>query len=244
MRGGAPVLLIACGALAREITAVLRAARLEQMSVECLPAKLHNTPALITEAVRAKIRKGRARFARIFVLYGDCGTGGALDAMLAEEGVERIQGAHCYEFFAGPPRFAELSEEEPCSFYLTDFLVRHFERLVIEGLGIDRHPELLPLYFGNYKRLVYLAQVRSPELEEAARAAAARLGLAFELRATGYGDLERALVSVDERERTPADVSPPLLRATPDVMEASPSPCPLPRRGGEGCVGLARRSRA
>jgi len=210
VRGGAPVLLIACGALAREITAVVRANRLEQMTVECLPAKLHNTPALITEAVRAKIRKGRARFARIFVLYGDCGTGGALDAMLAEEGVERIAGAHCYEFFAGSPLFAELSEEEPCSFYLTDFLVRHFERLVIQGLGIDRHPELLPLYFGNYKRLVYLAQTRSPELLEAARAAAARLGLAFELRSTGYGDLERALMSVDERERTPAALTLPL----------------------------------
>ncbi|HXQ67927.1 MAG TPA: DUF1638 domain-containing protein [Alphaproteobacteria bacterium] len=210
MRGGGPVLLIACGALAREITAVVRANRLEQMTVECLPAKLHNTPALITEAVRAKIRKGRARFGRIFVLYGDCGTGGALDAMLAEEGVERIQGAHCYEFFAGTPLFAELSEEEPCSFYLTDFLARHFGRLVIQGLGIDRHPELLPLYFGNYKRLVYLAQVRSPELEEAARAAAARLGLAFELRSTGYGDLERALMSVNERERPPAALSLPL----------------------------------
>jgi len=145
------------------------------------------------------------------VLYGDCGTGGALDAMLAEEEVERIQGAHCYEFFAGSPLFAELSEEEPCSFYLTDFLVRHFERLVIEGLGIDRHPELLPLYFGNYKRLVYLAQVRSPELEAAARAAAARLGLAFELRATGYGDLERALMTVDGRARTPAALGLPLL---------------------------------
>ena len=207
----ARVLLIACGALAREIMALTRASGLEAMKVECLPAKLHNTPALITEAVRAKIRKGRARFARVFVLYGDCGTGGALDAMLAEEGVERIEGAHCYEFFAGSPVFAALTEEEPCSFYLTDFLVRHFERLVIEGLGIDRHPELLPLYFGNYKRLVYLAQTRSPELAERAQAAAVRLGLAFELRETGYGDLERALVRLE-------NAPPQAARASAKVM--------------------------
>ena len=198
MAARAPLLVIACGALAREIMAVTRASGLDGIKVECLPAKLHNTPSLITAAVRAKIRKGRERFERIFVLYGDCGTGGELDAMLAEEAVERIEGAHCYEFFAGSPNFAALAEEEPCSFYLTDFLVRHFERLVIEGLGIDRHPELLPLYFGNYKRLVYLAQTRSPELLEAARAAAAKLGLAFELRETGYGDLEQALVRLGD----------------------------------------------
>ncbi len=196
-----PLMLIACGALAHEVMAVLRMNRWDDVAVQCLPAKLHNRPQLIPEAVRAKIREERDNFERIFVLYGDCGTGGLLDAVLAEEGVERIAGAHCYEFFAGTMEFTELNDEDPCSFYLTDFLVRHFDRLIIEGLGIDRHPELLPMYFGNYTRLVYLAQTDVPERVAEARAAAERLGLAFEYRFTGYGDLEKAIVS----EHAPAD---------------------------------------
>jgi hypothetical protein len=197
----APLLLIACGALAHEVMAVLRASGLTGVEVQCLPAKLHNTPQLITEAVREKIRHGRKRFEQIFVLYGDCGTGGLLDAMLEEEGVERIAGAHCYEFFAGSANFAELAEEEVASFYLTDFLTRHFERLIIKGLRIDRHPELLPLYFGNYKRLVYLAQTDSPRLLAQARAAAKRLGLDFEHRFTGYGELKTAIEAVGRAPR-------------------------------------------
>ncbi|MBV9521523.1 MAG: DUF1638 domain-containing protein, partial [Alphaproteobacteria bacterium] len=189
-------LLIACGALAHEVMAVLRMSDLRGIEVQCLPAKLHNTPQRIPEAVRRKIRAERARFERIFVLYGDCGTGGLLDEVLIEEGVERIAGAHCYEFFVGGPDFATLADEEPCTFYLTDFLVRHFDRLVIRGLGIDKHPELLPLYFGNYKRLLYLAQLPSPERIAEARAAALRLGLAFEYRFTGYGDLKTAVEAV------------------------------------------------
>ena len=184
-----PLLLIGCGALAHEIMAVLRKSRWDGIEVQCLPAKLHNTPQLIPDAVRAKIQEGRARFEQIFVVYGDCGTGGLLDQVLVEEGVERIAGAHCYEFFAGTKDFTELADDEPASFFLTDFLVRHFDRLVIKGLGIDRRPELLPLYFGNYKRVVYLAQTHSAKHIAAARAAAARLGLAFEHRFTGYGDL-------------------------------------------------------
>jgi len=184
-----PLLLIACGALAHEVMAVLRLNDLHGVAVQCLPARLHNTPQLIPDAVRAKIREGRARYERIFVLYGDCGTGGLLDEVLEEEGVERIAGAHCYEFFAGSADFTQLADDEPCSFYLTDFLARHFDRLVIKGLGIDRHPELLPLYFGNYKRVVYLAQTHSAKHLAAARVAAERLGLAFEHRFTGYGDL-------------------------------------------------------
>jgi hypothetical protein len=188
-----PLLLIACGALAHEVMAVLRISGLEGVEVQCLPAKLHNTPQHIPEAVRAKIREERPHFERIFVLYGDCGTGGLLDEVLAEEGVERIAGAHCYEFFAGTPAFNELAEEEAGSFYLTDFLARHFERLIMEGLGINRHPELLPLYFGNYQRIVYLAQTESPALRAKAKHAAERLGLAYEYRFTGYGDLQSAV---------------------------------------------------
>jgi len=188
-----PLLLIACGALAHEVMAVLRLNDLHGVAVQCLPARLHNTPQLIPDAVRAKIREGRARYERIFVLYGDCGTGGLLDEVLEEEGVERIAGAHCYEFFAGSADFTQLADDEPCSFYLTDFLARHFDRLVIKGLGIDRHPELMPLYFGNYKRVVYLAQTHSAKHLAAARAAAERLNLGFEHRFVGYGDLESSI---------------------------------------------------
>lgn len=189
MSAGARTLLIACGALAREALAVLRANRLEHVELACLPALLHNRPERIPAAVRAKIRAERSSYERILVLYGDCGTGGELDRVLAEEGVERIDGPHCYAFYAGQEVFTALSEAEPGTFYLTDFLARQFDTLVIQGLGLDRHPELLPLYFGNYRRLLYLAQTRDPELTASAQVAARRLGLAFEQRFTGLGGL-------------------------------------------------------
>jgi len=187
------VLVIACGALAREIAALRKANDWPHLEVRCLPAELHNRPERIAAAVREAIHANRGRFETIFVAYGDCGTGGALDAVLREENVERIPGAHCYEFFAGTEAFAALADEEPGTFYLTDFLLRHFDRIVIRGLGLDRHPELAPNYFGNYRRLVYLAQVDAPESIVAARAAAQLLGLAFAHRVTGYGGLERGL---------------------------------------------------
>lgn len=189
--GGRQVLLIACGALAREIVALVRGSRWDALSVSCLPARLHNSPHLIAGAVRERIREARGRFGRIYVAYGDCGTGGALDEVLAEEGIERIPGPHCYEFYAGPAGFAELAGSDPGTFFLTDFLVRHFERLIVGGLGLDRHPELLSDYFGNYRRLVYLAQTDDAALTAAAAAAARRLGLGFERRFTGYGGLAR-----------------------------------------------------
>ncbi len=182
-------LVIACGALAREIVA-LQAGPLAHIDVTCLPANLHNRPAEIAPAMQAKIRANRAAYDVILCLYGDCGSGGALDAVLAQEGVARIPGAHCYEFFAGAKNFAELMEQEPGTFFLTDFLARHFERLVIEGLGLDRFPQLRDDYFGNYRRLVYLAQTDDAALTGSATAAAARLGLAFERRFTGLGGIE------------------------------------------------------
>jgi hypothetical protein len=190
------VLVIACGALAREIVALKRASGWPGLEVTCLPPELHNRPEQIPAAVRAAIVAARARFDRIFVAYADCGTGGALDRMLAEERVERLPGAHCYEFFATSSVFAALAEAEPGTFYLTDFLVRHFERLVAGSLGIDRHPELVHEYFRHYRRVLYLAQVAQPPLEQAARAIAARLGLAYEQRLTGYGDLALRLAQV------------------------------------------------
>ncbi|MEX2647537.1 MAG: DUF1638 domain-containing protein [Alphaproteobacteria bacterium] len=188
--GRAPAtLLIACGALAWEITEVIRRNGWIHMAVQCLPAHWHNTPARIPEAVRAKIRANRDRFERIVVLYGDCGTGGLLDRVIEEEGVERIDGPHCYQFYAGADAFAALHDAEPGTFYLTDYLARHFDRLIIAGLGLDRYPQLRDDYFGNYRRVVYLAQTDDPTLDEAARAAADRLGLAYERRFTGYGEL-------------------------------------------------------
>jgi hypothetical protein len=184
-------LVVACGALAREMLAVTALNGWTHVELECLPAILHNTPARIPEAVAAKLAAARDRYARILCLYGDCGTGGALDRVLAAAGVERIPGDHCYAFYAGLEEFAALHDAEPGTFYLTDYLVRHFEALVIRGLGLDRHPELLPDYFGNYRRVVYLAQTEDRDLDARAAAAAARLGLAFEIRRTGLGGIAR-----------------------------------------------------
>lgn len=204
MSRNASTLVIACGALAHEITALQRINQWSHLAVQCLPADWHNTPEKITPGVAARIAQARATgFEHLFVAYADCGTGGQLDALLEREGVERLPGAHCYGFFAGDRLFDELNEAALGSFYLTDFLLRHFDRLVIRGLGLDRHPELLPVYFGNYTHLVYLAQRESPDGRALGEAAARRLGLRFTYRLTGYGELETGL-------RRAAAVQPPV----------------------------------
>jgi hypothetical protein len=203
---GARTLVIACGALAREIVCLQRGP-LAHIDVACLPAKLHSRPERIAGAVRRKIAENRARYDAIVCLYGDCGTGGALDDVLREEGVARIEGAHCYEFFAGATDFAEMMAQEPGSFFLTDFLVRHFDRLVIAGLGLDRFPQLRDDYFRHYRRLIHLAQVEDAELTAKAAAAAGRLGLAFERRFTGLGGVEKFLASSNRTALSPP--SPP-----------------------------------
>ncbi|MEM6679146.1 MAG: DUF1638 domain-containing protein [Pseudomonadota bacterium] len=191
------VLLIACGALAREVLAVTRQQALEGFELTCLPALLHNRPDQIAEAVRGRIHEGRARgFARIFVLYADCGTGGGLDRICDEEGVTRIPGPHCYSFFDGNAAFEARGDAEMGAFYLTDFLARQFETLIWRGMGLDRHPELREMYFAHYDRVVYLAQTEDPSLTAAAAAAADRLGLAFVRRFTGYGDLASSLAEL------------------------------------------------
>ena len=192
---GAPrVVVIGCGALARELLALTKG--LPGVKVHCVDARLHMQPSRIAGAVSDRIAKVRAAYGddiRIFVAYADCGTGGSLDDVLEREGVERIEGAHCYEFYAGSTAYAAMQEEELGTFYLTDFLARQFETLVLRGLGLDVHPELLPDYFGAYRRLVYLAQTEDPALTAMARTAADRLGLAFERRVTGYGQLAPAI---------------------------------------------------
>ena len=197
--GARRVLVIACGALAREILS-LREGPLGAFDVTCLPAQLHNRPERIAEAVRGKIRANRADYEEILCLYGDCGTGGELDRVLAEEGVSRIAGPHCYAFYAGQADFDAMMAAEPGTFFLTDFLARHFERLVIEGLGLDRFPQLLPDYFGHYARVVYLAQTDDPALDAKAEAAARRLGLAYERRFTGLGGLAAFARGSGDRE--------------------------------------------
>jgi len=186
-------LLIACGALARELLALIEVNNFDHMDITCIPASIHNTPKDIPEAMRAKIREHRDDYGRIVALFADCGTGGMLDVVLAEEGVERIHGAHCYEFYTGPSAFAELAEQELGTFYLTDFLAQHFDRLVVRPLKLDSHPELRDAYFGNYRRLIYLSQRIDEDLLRAAKVAADRLMLEFEHVHCGYGELETSL---------------------------------------------------
>jgi hypothetical protein len=188
-RASKPLLLLACGALAREIVDLITINGWHHIEVQCFPAKWHNTPDLIVPAVRSRLRDVKDGYQKVFVLYGDCGTGGQLDAMLNAEGVERIGGPHCYSFFSGNADFAAMQDKEFTAFYLTDYLARQFDKLIWEGLGLDRHPELLSDYFQHYTKVVYLAQVNDPVLEAKAEAAAKKLGLAYEYRFTGYGEL-------------------------------------------------------
>jgi Protein of unknown function (DUF1638) len=190
------VLVIACGAIARELVRIRDLNGWHHVEFQCLPAGLHNRPEKIPAAVLEMIEARRDDYARVFVGYADCGTGGLLDKALQGTGVERIPGAHCYEFFAGSAEFSRLAEEEPGSFYLTDFLVRHFERLVVRGLGLDREPALLPVYFGNYRRVVYLAQTADDELQSLARQHAEFLGLQYVYRLCGDRPLSLALQPV------------------------------------------------
>ncbi len=190
-RGAGRVLLIACGALAREILAVTEANGWSHLDLACLPAILHNRPERIPDAVEAAVTKHRDAYDRIFVVYADCGTGGLLQARCAALGVEMVPGPHCYAFFEGVETFA--ARDEITAFYLTDFLVRQFEAFVIEPLGLDRHPHLRDMYFGHYTTLVYQAQTEDAGLDAKARACAERLGLQYERRFTGYGDLATAM---------------------------------------------------
>ena len=187
------VLVLACGAIAREVLAVIELNGWSHVDVRCLPAKLHSRPERIPAAVDAKLCELAPRYGRVFVAYADCGTGGALDPVLERHGVERLPGAHCYGFLAGNDVWDAIQEEDPATFYLTDFLARHFDALVVRALRLDTHPELKPLVFGNYHRLVYLAQTDDSDLDRRAEAAAAFLGLAYERRRTGLGELVPSL---------------------------------------------------
>ena len=185
-----PLLIIACGALSHEIEALKTMNGWSHIQVQCLDAALHNRPQAIPEKLAKLIARNRDRYRQIFVAYADCGTAGKIDTLLEREGIQRLPGAHCYSVFAGETTFRELNDEEPGTFYLTDFLARHFERLVVKGLKLDAHPELRDDYFGNYQRVVYLSQKADERSMAAAKAAADFLGLAFAHKQCGYGDLE------------------------------------------------------
>ena len=187
--GNGRVLVIACGALAREILALTRLNGWDHVDLQCLPAILHNHPERITDAVRQAVERHRGNYRTIHVAYADCGTGGQLQAACEDMGVTMIAGPHCYSFFEGNDAFSARAEDEFTAFYLTDFLTRQFDAFVWRPLGLDRHPQLRDSYFGHYEKLVYLAQTDDPALTETARDCAERLGLSFERRATGYGDL-------------------------------------------------------
>ena len=193
--GSGRILLLACGALAREILDLTRANGWSHMDLHCLPAILHVHPDKIPDAVEQAVIKYRADYDQVFVVYADCGTGGMLAAKCADLGVEMVQGPHCYSFFEGNAEFAK--KDEVFSFFLTDFLVRQFDAFVIKPLGLDRHPELRDMYFGNYKSLVYQAQTDDPALTALAKQHADRLGLTFERRFTGYGDLATTLEALN-----------------------------------------------
>jgi hypothetical protein len=193
-KGAGDVLVIACGALARELIALVETNGWRHLDIQCLPAIWHNTPEKIPEGVRDAIHKARGtgRYREVFVAYGDCGTGGLLDKVIEAEGVQRIDGPHCYSFFSGNDAW-KTHEDEITAFYLTDYLARHFETLVWKGFGLDRHPELKDMMFANYTKVVYLAQTEDARLQELARQAADMLGLDYEYRFTGYGDLATSL---------------------------------------------------
>lgn len=202
------LLVIACGMIAREVLAVKEQVGLEHLELTCLPAEFHYYPDRIAPAMDAAIVKARADgYRNIFVGYADCGTGGLLDIVCDKHGVKRLGGPHCFAFYQGLERYAKIGDGDMTTFYMTDFLCRQFDAFFMKPLGLDRHPELAQDYFGNYEKLVYLAQVEDPSLEEVAVGAAKMLGLAYEKRSTGYGDLTPALASAGRDAKTPGSAA-------------------------------------
>jgi hypothetical protein len=192
---GDKVLVIACGMIAREILAIRQQMKLDHLELTCLPAEFHFYPDRIAPAMDKAIEEAKANgYRHIFVGYADCGTGGMLDRVCERHGVERMAGPHCFAFYQGMEAYAKVAGDDMISFYMTDFLCRQFDAFFMKPLGLDKHPELIADYFGNYEKLIYLAQTDDPELDKVAESAARLLGLAYERRPTGYGDLPAGLL--------------------------------------------------
>jgi len=187
------LLVIGCGALAEELAALKRANQWTALDIKCLDAALHNRPERIADRLESVLAQHHGEYTNILIAYADCGTGGGVDRVAQQFNAQRLPGAHCYEFYATSPVFAALAEAEPGTFYLTDFLARHFDRLVIEDMKLDEHPELEGMLFGRYRKVVYLAQVDSSELLDEAERAATRLKLPLEVVKTGYGLLAKTV---------------------------------------------------
>ena len=190
-----PLTILGCGALARELLDVMKQFPEGQVELTCLPASWHNTPEKIVPGLAAKIKKLKKQNREILVAYGDCGTGGDIDVLLEKEGISRISGPHCYEMYMGKSQFDDEMEAELGTFFVTDYMVRHFERIVMKGMGLRRHPELRDMYFGHYTRFLYLAQIKDEKLKQKAKNCAAELGLRYEYQFTGYGEFHNFLQS-------------------------------------------------
>lgn len=203
--------LVICGALGREVKEIVRK-REWDVDIYGLSAYLHLYPSRIVDELRAKLGELRPRYENLVVVYGDCGMTGRLEPVLDEFGAARLRGPHCYEMFAGEERFAKIADERPATFFLTDWLVRNFDRAVVKGLGLDRHPDLKPMLFGNYEAVLYLRQVPNPRLAEKAQEISRYLGLPLEIEDVGLGELEERLVELME---------PPLPAASPPTSPAS-----------------------
>jgi Protein of unknown function (DUF1638) len=184
--------VIACGALAGHIRDIA-GRRAWSVEVYSLPAALHNRPDRIAPAVADLAATLRARGLRVVLGYADCGSYGALDEVCQRLGIGRLRGLHCYDVLGGASRVRALLARQPGTYLLTDYLVRSFGRTVLAELGLDRHPELWPDYFGHYRRLVWLAQRRDPALAAAADEIAAMFGLPLRVIDVGLGGLEREL---------------------------------------------------
>ncbi len=186
-------LIIACGALSHEIVHLIKVNHWTHIHLTCLPAKIHHTPQIIPAKIRAKIQQNKNQYGKIYVMFGDCGTAGALDKVLEEEGVERISGPHCFSFLSGNDDFEKWTQDEITTFYLSDFFCWNFDRIVWQSLGLDRRDDMADFVFANYKKVVYIAQTENLQLQEKAREIAHRLKLDYEYRYTGYGDMDKAL---------------------------------------------------
>jgi hypothetical protein len=194
---GRTTALVICGALGREVKEIVDR-RGWAVDIYGVSALLHLYPSRIVDELREKLYDLRPRYEKLVVVYGDCGTSGKLEPILDEVGASRLRGPHCYEMFAGAERFAEISDRRPGTFFLTDWLVRNFDRAVVRGLGLDRHPELKAMLFGNYEAVLYLRQVPNPRLAEKARAIATYLELPLEIDDVGLGELEDRLAALVE----------------------------------------------
>jgi len=189
--------LVICGALGREVKDIVDR-RQWDVDIYGVSALLHLYPSRIVDELREKLYQLRPRYEKLVVVYGDCGTTGKLEPLLEEVGAHRLRGPHCYEMYAGAEQFTQVSEERPGTFFLTDWLVRNFDRAVVKGLGLDRHPDLKPMLFGNYEAVLFLRQVPNPRLAERARDIAGYLELPLEIRDVGLGELEERLADLVE----------------------------------------------